>query len=315
MYITVWLNNAAVSCYQFSSENLVYLQMKLPQAVITVCHSEAEFIQALPQTEIALTWTFKQEWFALTNSLREIFTPAAGRDYFSIKPPKQINVNYGSFHGELMAETVLAMMLGSCRGIITAARSTELWGNSELSSVMRPLRGSHLTILGFGAIGEWIARLAKPFGVKITGIKRHLAPIPSYFDAHDTIVTVDRLDEILPTTDHLVLVLPRNSDSDAIINRQTIALLPSRAVIYNVGRGNAIDEMALVDALVSQQLAGACLDVFATEPLPANSPLRKTPNTLLTPHSSAISPNYFQLFIDEFINTMNSSPSTNKNID
>ena len=309
MYIAVWLNNAAMSCYEFSTEDLTYLQLKLPQAVITVCHSEAEFIQALPQTEIALTWTFKQEWFALANSLREIFTPAAGKDYFSIKPPEEINVTYGSFHGELMAETVLAMMLGSCRGIVTAARTTELWGNSELSRIMRPLRGTHLTILGFGAIGEWVAKLAKPFGVKITGIKRHLTPVPSYFDAHDAIVTVDKLDEILPTTDHLVLILPRNSGSDTIINRQTLALLPSRAVIYNVGRGNAIDETALVDALLNRQLAGACLDVFATEPLPANSPLRKTPNTLLMPHAAAISPNYLQLFIDEFTTlNQNSAP-------
>ena len=301
MQITVWLNSIEVACWDFSDENLAYLQNKLPQAMITVCHSEAEFIKALPQTEIALTWEFRQEWFALADSLRGIFTPAAGRDYFSIKPPEQVKVSYGSFHGELMAETVMAMILASCRGIITAARSTESWSKAELSPIMRPLRGAHLTILGFGAIGEWIARLAKPFGVKITGVKRHISPQPSYFDCYDSIVTVDKLDEILPTTDHLVLVLPRNSTSDSIINQQRLALLPSRAMIYNVGRGNAIDETALAEALLKGQLAGACLDVFATEPLPAGSPLRSTPNTLLTPHSSAISPNYLKLFIDEFI--------------
>ena len=306
MHITIWLNNT-VSCWDFSDENLTYLQNKLPQATITVCHSEIEFIKALPQTAIALTWIFKQQWFAITESLREIFTPAAGRDYFSINPPEQVKVRYGSFHGELMAETVLAMLLASCRGIIAAARSTELWSKTELSQTMRPLRGAHLTILGFGAIGEWIARLAKPFGVKITGVKRHISPQPSYFDYHDSIITVDRLNEILPTTDHLVLALPRSSTSDLIINQQRLALLPANAVIYNVGRGNAIDELALATALGNGQLAGACLDVFATEPLPANSPLRQAPNILLTPHTSAISPNYLKLFIDEFILTLKQS--------
>jgi phosphoglycerate dehydrogenase-like enzyme len=301
MRITVWLNSAEVACWDFSAENLEYLQHKIPQAVIIVCNSEAEFIQALPQTEIALTWNFKQQWFDIADSLYWIFTPAAGRDYFSIQPPEHVKVSHGSFHGELMAETVMAMILASCRGIIVAARDAEICSKPELSLTMRPLRGANLTILGFGAIGEWIGRLAKPFGVNITGIKRQMTSCPDYFDDDDTIVTVDKLNEVLPTTDHLVLVLPRNSGSELIINKQTLALLPPQAVIYNVGRGNAIDESALAEALVNKKIAGACLDVFATEPLPANSPLRNIENILLMPHSSAISPNYLSLFIDEFI--------------
>jgi D-2-hydroxyacid dehydrogenase (NADP+) len=301
MRITVWLNSAEVACWDFSAENLKYLQYKIPEAEITVCYSEAEFIEALPRTEIALTWNFRQAWFDIADSLHWIYTPAAGRDYFSITPPEHIKVSHGSFHGELIAETVMAMVLASCRGIITAARSIEPWCKAELSQTMRPLRGAHLTIIGFGAIGEWIGRLAKPFGVKITGIKRQLSPAPDYFAGADSIVTVDKLNEILPTTDHLVLVLPRNRESELIINRQRLALLPSRAVVYNVGRGHAIDEAALAEALVNGELAGACLDVFATEPLPADSLLRAAPNMLITPHSSAISPNYLTLFIDEFV--------------
>ncbi|MCF6177335.1 MAG: hypothetical protein L3J71_16395 [Victivallaceae bacterium] len=301
MRITVWLNSAEVACWNFSTEDLKYLQHKIPEAEITVCQSEAEFIEALPQTEIVLTWNFKQAWFDIADSLRWIYTPAAGQDYFSIKLPEHIKVSHGSFHGELMAETVMAMILASCRGIITAAHSTAFWPQAALSQTMRPLRGAHLTILGFGAIGAWIGRLAKPFGVKITGIKRQISPASDYFDCADRIVTVDKLNEILPTTDHLVLVLPRNPESELIINRQRLALLPSRAVVYNVGRGNAIDEVALTEALVNGELAGACLDVFATEPLPADSLLRAAPNMLITPHSSAISPNYLTLFIDEFV--------------
>ncbi len=302
MRIAIWLNSEAAGCWNFSKTNLSYLQKKMPNATITVCSNATEFIRALPQAETVLTWTFEQEWFNIAKSLKWIYTPAAGRDYFSIQPPEQIKVSYGAFHGELIGETVLAMMLASCRGIITTARTNDPWSaRTELAQTMRPLRGSHITILGFGAIGEWIGRLAKPFGVKITGIKRQRAPLPAYFDDDDSIVTVDQLNQILPMTDHLIIVLPRNPASELIINRQRLALLPKRAIIYNVGRGNAIDEQALAEALINHQLAGACLDVFATEPLPITSPLTDAPRLLLSPHSSALAPNYLTLFIDEFV--------------
>lgn len=304
MRIVIWLNSEDVECWDFSTENLNYLQKKMPDADITVCTDKHEFIKALPQAEIALTWYFEQEWFGIADALKWLYTPAAGRDYFSIEPPQQIKVSYGAFHGELIGETVMAMLLASSRGLITATKTKDPWSiKADLAQTMRPLRGAHIVILGFGAIGEWIGRLAKPFGVKITGIKRCISPMPDFFDGDDCIVTVDKLDQVLPTTDHLIIVLPRNSASEMIINQRTLALLPSQAMVYNVGRGNAIDETALATALINKELAGACLDVFATEPLPTTSPLINAPNILLMPHSSAIAPNYLTLFIDEFVQT------------
>jgi phosphoglycerate dehydrogenase-like enzyme len=301
--LVVFLNHQSVACWKFSEGNLARLCEQLPEAEVVVCHDEAAFLEALPKAEIALLWQFRQEWLEKATRLRWIATPAAGRDYFQVSLSEKIRLSYGSFHGELMAETVLGMMLGMSRGIVEAVRlqGTSLWPRADMSRCMRSLRGSHLAILGFGNIGQWVGRLAKPFGMRITGVKRDLQAVPDYFDEADRLVRVEDLETLLPTVDHLVLALPRSSQTDLLLNQRLLGLLPRQAVVYNVGRGNCIDEAALDQALRSGAIRGACLDVFQTEPLPADSPLRSAPNLLIMPHASAISPNYLDLFVDEFV--------------
>ena len=124
---------------------------------------------------------------------------------------------------------------------------------------------------------------------------------PAFFDDDDTMLPVTQLDGILPTVDHLVLALPGGAGTDGLLSAQRLALLPRHAWVHNVGRGNALDEDALSEALEAGRLAGACLDVYQAEPLPGTSPLRKAPNVLLMPHVSAVSPRYMELFCDELI--------------
>ncbi|MFH0911771.1 MAG: D-2-hydroxyacid dehydrogenase [Planctomycetota bacterium] len=303
MKIAVWLAHSNVESWNFSPANRARLASALPGVAVELCPDAEAFVRALADAEVAVGWRFRQEWFAAAPRLQWFVTPSAGRDYFEVSPPPGVTIGYSSFHGELMAETVLGMMLASCRGILDAARLQEKdpWPSLALAPRMRPLRGARLVILGFGHIGEWIARLAKPLGVCITGIRRHPVSPPAYFTPEDRVLSVDRLDEVLPEADHLALALPRSPETDHILDARRLALLSSRAFVYNVGRGNAIDEQALARALGEGRLAGAALDVFATEPLPMDSPLRSAPNLLIMPHSSAVSPNYLDLFLEEFI--------------
>ncbi|MBN1411323.1 MAG: hydroxyacid dehydrogenase, partial [Spirochaetales bacterium] len=146
-----------------------------------------------------------------------------------------------------------------------------------------------------------IARLAKPLGARITGLRRHPADRPDYFTGGDKILPVSALPAVLPETDHLVLALPGGPETDNLISQKELSLLPSHAAVYNVGRGNAINEQDLIAALTSKTIEAAYLDVFKTEPLPPESPLRKCQNLFIMPHASAIAPNYLDLFVDEFI--------------
>ena len=125
---------------------------------------------------------------------------------------------------------------------------------------------------------------------------------------------VDRLDEILPETDLLAMSLPSTAETKDILSRGRISLLPEGAYVINVGRGSAVDEAALADSLESGHLAGAALDVFQTEPLPADSPLWKTRNLLVTPHVSGIMmlpytrDRNVDLFLEDLHNYMEGKP-------
>ena len=297
--------NHEIPCFCARDCHIARLQAAYPTARVTWCQNQSAFMKALPETQIALTWEFRQEWFAHAPLLRRLATPAAGRDFFAITPPPPVKMLYGSFHGPLMAETVLGLMLAFNRGVLEAYRrqlAGELWPRAALTDV-RLLRGSHAVIVGFGHIGTAIARQLKAFGVRVTGVRRTPPKRrPPWFGKNDEQVVLGRLDEVLPEADHLILVLPSNTGTDRLINAARLARLPRHAVVYNVGRGNCLDEAALAKALKSGALRGACLDVFAQEPLTKASPLAENlPGLIRLPHSSAFSEVYMDRFLDEVI--------------
>lgn len=306
MQIVLWITHRQVSEWALTAKQAARFERRLPSGVrVTCCASSAEFLDALPAADVAVVWKFRQEWFERAPRLRLLSTPAAGREYLAVTPPPGVALHFGAFHGAIMAETVLALILGLCRGVLEHARElspprSEAWPRDHYSGRLVRLHGAHLVLLGFGHIGQWIARYAKPFGARITGIRRNPPPErPAFLEASDRVLGLEALDATLPTADHLVLALPATPQTDRILDARRLALLPPTARVYNVGRGNAIDEEALAAALHAGRLAAAALDVCATEPLPAESPLRTAPNCHLYPHVSALAPDYLDLYFEE----------------
>jgi len=303
--ITVF-QESTVPYFCVKARHITRLRAAFPQAKVTWCRTKESFVRALPHTQVAVTWAFRQEWFARAPQLRCILSSAAGRDFFALTPPPHVVVRHGSFHGPLMAETVLGLMLAFNRGILEAYRlqlTGELWPREPLFGRMRLLRDSHAVIVGFGHIGTTIGEYLKPFGVRVTGVRRTPQKrAPRWFGKGDRVVTVDRMDAVLPEADHLILVLPSDTGTDRMIDAARLARLPCHSVVYNVGRGNCIDEAALAKALKSGALRGACLDVFADEPLTKASPLaRNLPGLVRLPHASAFAETYIDRFIDEVV--------------
>ena len=147
---------------------------------------------------------------------------------------------------------------------------------------MRSICGANITVLGTGDIGTTFARRAKAMGARsICGVRRTLKGADPAFDR---VMTMAELNTVLPDTDILVLALPSTSETAGVLNRERIALLPPHAVVVNVGRGTAVDQEALAEALNTGRIAGAALDVFVPEPLPTDHPLWETKNLLITPH-------------------------------
>lgn len=303
--ILCWLTHPEVACWNLNTRQTRRLAAELPEAAVRRVGTCAAFRRALPEAQVAMIWQFDPTWLAEAPGLTWIATPSAGRDYFV--PPQRLGLTltYGTFHGQIIGESVAAMVLAESRGLLAASRlqaGGASWPQAALASRMRRVRGTHAVIIGFGHIGQWIGRLLKPFGVRITGVRRRLrAPRPDYLDRHDRVVGPALLNRVLRDADHVILALPGGAATNHLLDRCRLALLPTRAAVYNVGRGNAVDEAALMRRLQSGRLRAACLDVFTAEPLPAGDPLTGTPGVWTTPHATAIAPDYLDLFLDEFV--------------
>ncbi len=303
MKTPVWLHYDKFHLPRMSDRLFEKIIVDAPEFGFVRCEAEEQFVAALPDADMAVTWKFRPEWTALAPKLKVIATPAAGREMIKPEPREGLETLFGTFHGEMMAETVVGMMLAFARGIKLSMdmRGKHNWPRQEISAQMFALRGSLAVILGFGHIGKWIGRLLKPFGVRLTGVNRSDMTRPVYFTENDTVVPIADLDQVLASADHLIAALPGTSETDKIINKDRLQLLSNKAFVYNVGRGNSIDATALADALQSGKLAGAGLDVYEREPLAMDSPLRLCDNVILLPHVSAMAPNYLDLFFNEFI--------------
>jgi phosphoglycerate dehydrogenase-like enzyme len=184
-----------------------------------------------------------------------------------------------------LAEHVIHFMLALAYDApaFHAAQQARRWGVPGQDD-LRALSGRTVGILGLGHIGTTVARYCKTFGMRVLGYRRRLAPTP---DGVDRVYSVERGEGFLPIleeSDFLVLALPLTDATHGMIGAAELARMKPSAFLINIARGALTDETALAEALESGRLAGAGLDVFATEPLPRSSALWRTPRTLITPH-------------------------------
>jgi phosphoglycerate dehydrogenase-like enzyme len=154
-----------------------------------------------------------------------------------------------------------------------------------------------VVVLGTGPIGAEIGRLLGLLGFHVIGVRRDPRPVPGFAET----LGFDRLDDLLPRADWLVLALPLTSATRGLVDARRLALLPPYARLANIARGELVDEAALLTALQQGRLAGAYLDVFSEEPLPSDSPYWTLPNVWITPHNSAASQGHERRVVDCFL--------------
>jgi D-3-phosphoglycerate dehydrogenase len=185
-----------------------------------------------------------------------------------------------------VAEYAFAQMLRLARRldcIETALRADGWTAARPLADAGRELHGATLGVVGLGAIGGQVARIGgQGFGMRVLGHRRRAGwSAPGVEPA--------ALDELLAAADWVVLACPLTEETRGLIDRRRLALMRPGAVLVNVSRGAVIDESALIEALAQGRLGGAVLDVYATQPLPADAPLRSLERVLLSPHVAGIS--------------------------
>ncbi|HZD70236.1 MAG TPA: D-2-hydroxyacid dehydrogenase [Actinomycetes bacterium] len=196
-------------------------------------------------------------------------------------------------HGAQLAEWAMLGLLAFTKDLprLLADKADRRWR----SYVVRELRGQTLLVLGLGGIGREVARLARCLGMRVVGVRRagqreSVGGSPPDVDTVEEVHPPSALPELVGRADAVVLALPGTPETAGLFSRALIERLPHHAVVVNVGRGAAVDETALTEALAAGRIAGAALDVFATEPLPPDSPLWELPNVLISPHTASVTP-------------------------
>jgi phosphoglycerate dehydrogenase-like enzyme len=190
-----------------------------------------------------------------------------------------------------MGEHALGLLLALARNFPDSVRQQDKahWSQQELWDTpqhLTELNGQVLLIVGYGSIGREVAKRVKAFDMRVWGVTRSGEGDGTHVEK---IVAAGKLQEVLPGADYVLIAAPETAETKHLIGAAQIASMKRGARLINVARGSLLDEAALIRALVSGALGGAALDVAAMEPLPADSPLWKAPNLMITPHTSAVS--------------------------
>ncbi|MBN1961680.1 MAG: D-2-hydroxyacid dehydrogenase [Deltaproteobacteria bacterium] len=302
MNILIYLKSE-ISSFQVNDTQFANLVARLSQHNFVRVTSKEEFKQKLPETDAAVVWSFPAHWYALAPKLKHVFTPAAGHDWIAPDPQGQVSIHFGKFHGKIMAESLLAMMLFMNRqlGVAIKQQRDHVWAAKNFESCRR-IVGQTALIIGYGAIGQHIARLLSAIGMTVYGLRRTKIDNTSYVKR---LFTGNELHEALTFADHVVCILPGDTTTDNFLDAAAFAKMKPGAIVYNLGRGNTIDHNVLVAALNSGAIAGAFLDVLPKEPLPPTSSLWDTPKLYFSPHAAAVYAEYLDLYFKELAELIN----------
>jgi phosphoglycerate dehydrogenase-like enzyme len=302
LIFTVW----PVAFWQTPKSQVERLRERFPGVHFTHALTDEEAAAAIEAADVALASRLSPAMVERARRLRWVHSTAAAVTNLHPLPEFSargiVLTNSRGIQAVPIAEHVMGGLLVVARrfNLMLEAQREHRWIQNELTHDAWPwsLYGRHMTIVGFGTIGQEVARRAHAFGMRVTAVRRRLdQPAPPFVD---NIAGPDRLDDALRGCDVLVISAPFLPDTDRMIRAAQIALLNPGAIIVNVARGRIIEETALLAALQNGRLGGAVLDVFEREPLDPASPLWNLPNVVISPHCSGVRPDHWDEVIDLF---------------
>lgn len=260
------------------------LESSAPEAVFTYCEKEAVTREMVQEATIILG-NVPVKFLEGSRNLKWLQLNSAGADGYTAPgalPKNAILTNGTGAYGLALSEHMLGMLLCLMKKLYLYAddQKEHIWGDrGRVTSIY----GSTTLIVGMGDIGSEFAKRMHALGSHVIGIRRNKAQKPDYLDG---LYQMDALDEWLAKADIVAASLPGTKDTYHVFNADAFARMKKSAFFLNIGRGSAVDALALADALNNDRLAGAGVDVTEPEPLPKDHPLWDAKNALITPHIS-----------------------------
>jgi phosphoglycerate dehydrogenase-like enzyme len=226
------------------------------------------------------------EFIAAAPKLAWVQVPSAGIEQFLsmdalMKNDAIVMTNYQGLYGPAIADHAMAMLLSMTRDLRFHAtnQTKQSWGRGGKRPMA--LDGMTMLVVGIGGIGTEIGKRAHAFGMHVTGTRRTTTPAPAFFEK---VGQSPDLLAMLPAADVVAIAVPLTAETEKMFNAEAFSKMKKGAFLINIARGKVVDTAALVEALKSGQLGGACLDVTDPEPLPASHELWQLPNVIITPH-------------------------------
>jgi phosphoglycerate dehydrogenase-like enzyme len=269
------------------TDDAAEVEAALPEVEIATGHVPPVLLARMPKLRWYQQWGAGADWLLRHPEI-------AGRDF--------ILTNASGVHAIQISEHILALLLAFARRLPQAIRAQARgeWERQERESLFE-LAGKTMVLIGVGAIGGRTARLAAALEMRVIGVRRNPGePAPGVA----RMVGPDRLLEVLPLADFVVLTIPLTPETRHMIGERELRAMKPNATIFNIGRGGTIDEAALIKALAEGWIAGAGLDVFEKEPLPADSPLWQMDNVIVTAHYSGATPYYNERALAIFLDNL-----------
>ena len=260
----------------------------------------------LRDAEAVFTISLRPDQFAAARTLRWIHTPSAAVHQMlfpELIDSSVILTNSREVHGPVVAEHVVALMFALAKKIPQSVLLQEkcIWGQETIwneGQHPQEIAGATLCLIGVGSIGGRVARIAASLGMRVIAVREH--PEKGTPDGVEQVFPLTELDQLLGQSDFVVLAAPLLAATERLINADRLAHMKASGYLINVGRGPQVDQLALVEALRTRQIAGAALDVFDREPLPADSPLWNLDNLLITPHTAGLTDKLWQRHYELF---------------
>lgn len=279
------------------------LAAKFPALVFATAPSAAALPSDLADIDafIGFGMDLKDDFFSQTARLKWVQCLATGVDHLLRRPtlrPDVILTSGRGIHGAPMRELIVYLMMGASRDVrrLAADQSAHHWDRRYWSV----LSGKTAVIVGTGVIGSATAELLKAFGMTVIGVTR----TPRAESGFDEMMALAALEQAASRADYLINILPATPENALRFNRTVFGAMKPTALYISAGRGQTVDEAALVEVLRERRIAGAGMDVFQTEPLPATSPFWDLPNVFITPHLGGYVVEYEELILPTIMNNI-----------